>query len=126
MLEFVALAIICAVIIVYLRSVNSELSFLATICAGILILSYAFNYLTDTVAVINNLMDLTGIDKELCVIIFKVTAIGYIVDFSASTIKDFGLNSLAEKVVFVGKLIIFSLSIPIVYGVINLLVGVLK
>jgi stage III sporulation protein AD len=60
------------------------------------------------------------------VIIFKVTAIGYIVDFSASTIRDFGLNSLADKVVFVGKLIIFSLSMPIIYGVLNLLVGVLK
>ncbi|MBE5749884.1 MAG: hypothetical protein E7346_03340 [Clostridiales bacterium] len=126
MLEFAVLAIICAIIIVYLRGVNSELSLLATICAGVLMLTYALNYLSDTITLINKIVELTGIDKKVYVIIFKITAIGYIVEFSAATIRDFGLNSIADKLVFVGKLIIFSLSMPIIYGVLNLLIEVLQ
>ena len=126
MFEFAVLAIICAIIIVYLRGVNNELSFLATICAGVLMLTYALNYLSDTVALINRIVELTGIDKKIYVIIFKITAIGYIVEFSAATIRDFGLNSIADKLVFVGKMIIFSLSMPIVYGVLNILIEVIK
>lgn len=126
MIELVVIAIICAVIIIYLRSVNSELALLATIVSGIIILTYSFEYLSSTFNIIKNLVELTGIDNELYVIIFKITAIGYLVEFGASTIRDFGLSSLADKLVFVGKLIIFSLSLPIIYGLLNMLVEVLQ
>ena len=48
------------------------------------------------------------------------------IEFATGTISDFGVNGMAEKLVFVGKIIIFSLSLPIVYAVINLLTGILQ
>ena len=58
-------------------------------------------------------------------IIFKITGIGYMVEFAAETINDFGIKGLSEKLIFVGKVVIFSLSLPILYAVINLLSGIL-
>lgn len=126
MLSVVFVAIISSVIILYLRSINSELYVLAIIGAGIIIISLSLNYLAETFYFINKIIELTGIDKEYFTIIFKITAIGYLVEFSAETIRDMGLNAIAEKLIFAGKIIIFFVSLPILYAVLNLIIGLLN
>jgi len=126
MIKIVFIAIICAIIIVYLKSTNSELALLATIGASIIVIFFTIDYLAETYDFLNKLISLTGVDNELYVIIFKITAIGYLIEFGASIIEDFGVKSLADKLVFAGKLIIFSISLPILYAVFNLLIGLLQ
>ena len=123
MVKLVALALVFAVIIVYLRSINNEISFLALIGASIIIVYYSLEYLTNTISFINQLAEFSGIDYEFYKIIFKITAIGYLVEFGASTIEDFGLKSLADKLVFTGKIIILSISLPIIYAIFNIITG---
>ena len=126
MVKIVGFAIVAALIIVYLRSINSELFSFAIIAAGIIIIIFAFEYLVLTFNFFNKLIDLTGIDKEFYKIIFKITGIGYMVEFAAETINDFGVKGLSEKLVFAGKVVIFSLSLPILYAVIHVLSGILQ
>lgn len=125
MVKLVAIALIFSVIIIYLRSINSELSLLASVGAGIIILFYVLNYLSDTFKFISQLAQSSGIDKDFYIIIFKITAIGYLVEFGASTMQDFGLTSLANKLIFAGKIIILSISLPIIYAVYNLVIGII-
>lgn len=126
MIKIVAIALIFAIIIVYLKSVNAELALLATVGAGIILLYFTIDYLVNVFDFINNLIQLSGIDNELYLIIFKITAIGYLVEFAANTIQDFGLKSLSDKLVFVGKILILSMSMPIIYAIFNLLIGMLQ
>ena len=126
MTQIVAFTIISAIIIVYLMNLNPELAMLCSIVAGILLTTIALKYLSWTITVIDDLINLTGIDKELYFIILKITAIGYLVEFGAQTVSDFGLKSLADKLIFVGKIIIFTVSLPIIYAVINLISGLLQ
>ena len=126
MAKIVAIAIIAGIIIVYLKNIGSELYVFAIIASGVILLTYAFDYLVLTFDFFNKLVDLTGIDKDFYQIIFKITGIGYMVEFAASTISDFGINGIAEKLVFVGKIVIFSVSLPIIYAVINLLSGIIQ
>lgn len=125
MVKIVAISIVAALIIIYLKSINSELYSFAIIASGVIILIFAFDYLALTFNFFNKLIDMTGIDKEFYKIIFKITGIGYMVEFAAETINDFGIKGLSEKLIFVGKVVIFSLSLPILYAVINLLSGIL-
>ena len=46
--------------------------------------------------------------------------IGYIVEFSAGILNDFGQNSVADKLVFAGKILVFVLAIPILESVVSL------
>ena len=126
MLKIIAIALICAVIIIYLKSINSELSLLATIGSGIIIIFLAVDYMANTFEFINKLINISGISADFYKILFKITAIGYLIEFGADTINDFGLTSLSNKLIFVGKLIIFNISLPIFYAVFNLLIGLLK
>ncbi len=124
--KLVVLVLIFAIIIVYLRSINSEIAMLATICAGIIVIYFSFDYIIKSYNFINEIITLTGIDYEFFKIIIKISLIGYIVEFGADTINDFGLKSLSDKLLFVGKIIIFSVSLPIFYAVINLIKGLLS
>ena len=121
MVKIVSVALICALIVVYLRSINSELYFLALVGAGVIILSISFEYVSQALNFFNHIVDLTGIDKEFYLIIFKVVAIGYLVEFGAETINDLGLKSLSDKLIFIGKLAIFSVSLPVLYAIFNVL-----
>ena len=123
MVKLIAVAITCALIIVYLRSVNSEFALIATVGAGVIIITFVLDYVLQTFEFINQLVEYSGIDKDLYFIIFKITAIAYLVEFGASSIRDFGLNSLADKLVFAGKIIILTMSLPIIYAVFNLFLG---
>ncbi len=126
MIKILAFALICAIVIVYLKSINSELSLLASICAGSILLFFLLDYLGEILNFFNQLINISGIDKELYVIIFKITSIGYIVEFGSSTLQDFGLKSMADKLVFAGKIIVLYISLPIIYAVFNLITGLLK
>ncbi len=125
MLKVVSIAIVFAIIILYLRNVNSEIALLASVGAGIILLFYGLQYLSETFLFINKIVELSGIDKEYYKIIFKITAIGYIVEFASSTVNDFGLKSLADKITFLGKIIILTTSLPIFYAIFNLITGML-
>lgn len=126
MIQLVAISLICGIIIIYLKSINSELTSLTIIGAGIIVLSFAFSYIYKTYSILVDIISYTGICAEYYSIIFKITAIGYLIEFGAGTIEDMGLKSLADKLVFAGKAIIIVVSMPIIYGIFNLLSGLIK
>lgn len=125
MIKIVALAIIFAIIIVYLKNINSDLSILASVGAGLILIYFSLDYIVNTFEFFNKIIEYTNINNEFYLIIFKITAIGYLIEFGAGTIKDFGLQSLADKLIFVGKIIILSISLPIIYAVFNLITSIM-
>ena len=123
MVKIVAIAIVCGLIIIYLKSINSDLTSLAILGSGIILLSSGFSYVYQTYSFLIDIVNLTGIDAGYYSIIFKITAIGYLVEFGAGTVEDLGLKSLADKLVFCGKAAILFVSMPIIYAVFNLFSG---
>lgn len=126
MVKIAIIILVFAVLIVVLRAVNPEIAMLALTAAGIIVLLLSLSYISKTFDFLTKLSQMTGIDSEIFTIIMKITAVGYIVEFSASTVEDFGLTSLAQKLVFVGKLVILTMALPIIYAVFNLLTVLLQ
>lgn len=126
MFQIVLLSVISAVIIVILKSFNSEIALLAGIACGIIILSFAFDYLSYIMQFFSDITELIGENAGLYKILLKITAIGFLVEFAAGTIEDMGLKSLSTKLVFVGKIVILTTALPIIYAVIELITGLIK
>ena len=123
MVKITLTALVCGVIIAYLKLTKSEFALPAEIGAGVIILGVAYTYFTQTFDFIQKLADIGGVDGTFFSIILKITAIGFIVEFGAGTLCDFNLNSLSEKLQFVGKIVIITMSLPIFYAVINIISG---
>lgn len=125
MLKILSLVLVCAVLVGYFKCVNSEFYSLALVGSGILILYTGLNYLTSTVEFFKKISEYSSVSDDFMSILFKIVAIGYVVEFGAGVVEDMGLKSLADKLVFIGKLIIVSVSLPIFYAVLNLISGLL-
>lgn len=126
MLQIVSLALITGVIVFYLQSVNKEIAILAGVAGGILVIFLSFGYLKDVFSVISEIVAISGIDGELYKLIFKIVAVAYLVEFAAGIIEDFGMRSLASKLVFGGKAIILGMALPIIVALLNIIVNLVS
>ncbi len=125
MIKVVVACIIAGILILYLKNINQEMALLASIVAGILIIIYALNYFCQILDFFNSVIDKSGINRSIFKIIFKITTIGYLVEFGAGILSDFNLSNLADKLVFLGKVLVLSSSLPILYAIFNLISGFL-
>ena len=121
MLKIVIFAIIAGLLILTLKNINSEFYQIAIIASGLVLSISIIDYFMATFTFIQNFVNLSGIDAPIYKIVLKAVGIGYLVEFSSSTLEDFGLNSLAKKVVFAGNITIISLSLPIINSLFSII-----
>lgn len=118
--QLIGIALITAVAALFLRGTKPELSFAVTIAGGIILLLMAMDMLKGGIEIFHNIASVTGVDSVLVKILLKMIGIGYLIEFSAGILNDFGQNSIADKLVVCGKIIILILAIPILQGVLEL------
>lgn len=123
--KIIGVGLISAFVIVYLKSTDSNLAMPLTVCSGIILLSMTASYLSDFLSIFNSLSSNEYLDGSILKLTIKILAISYLVEFSASAIEDFGLKSIADKVVFAGKILILTMSAPIIENLIQTTVSLL-
>ena len=124
--KIIGVALVTALAALFLRGSRPELSFAVTIAGAVIILLFIVDMLQASFQVFTDIAERTGIDNSLIKIIIKIVAIGYLVEFSASVIEDFGSKSIADKLVLAGKVIIFAVSVPILQSLLELIGGFLE
>lgn len=109
-----SIGLITAFCVVTLKENRPDIALVVGLCGGIVILLSVTSYISEIFSFMKELSSLAGLDNTLLKILFKVVAIGYVIDFSAGLIEESGAKSVAEKVVFAGKILIFIVSLPII------------
>ena len=118
--QLVGIAFITAVAALILKGTKPELAFAVTVAGSIILLLYTFELFRDGITIFGKIAELTGIQSSMVKIILKMVGIGYLVEFSAGILNDFGQNSVADKLVFCGKVVVLILAIPILESVLAL------
>ena len=125
-MKIIGVAFITAVTAVLLRSTKPELSFAVTVTGIIVILLFIVDSLQDTLTVFKSIADATGMENGLLKLLLKIVGVGYITEFGAGILNDFGSNAVADKVVLGGKITIVLLSLPVFEGLISLIKNFLQ
>lgn len=120
-----AIALITAFCVIVLRDVKSELAAVVALAGGVVVVLSVVDYFSDIFSVVSAIAKRAGLAASVIAVLFKVIAVGYITEFSASVIDDVGLSSLADKVALAGKLIIVAISLPIVVRLFEFIAGML-
>lgn len=126
LIRIIGVALVTALAALFLKSSKPELAFAVTIAGAVIILLFIVDMLAASFQIFSEIAEKTGIDSSLVRIIIKIVAIGYLVEFSAGVIEDFGSKSIADKLVLAGKVIIFAVSIPIIQSMLTLIGGFLE
>ena len=125
LLQFVGIAFITAIAAILLKATKPELAIAVTIAGSVILLLVALELLRNTFSLFSKLTALTGLDASLIKLILKMIGIGYLVEFSAGILNDFGQNAIADKLLFAGKVLILVLAVPILESVLKLIVELL-
>lgn len=124
-IKIIGIAFIAVIIIVILKQYRPEFAIYASIIAGVLILTLASGTLSGIIDMINSISSKTNINSEFLVILIKITGIAILTEFAVSICKDSGESAIASKVDIGGKIIIISMSIPIINALIDTVVKIL-
>lgn len=121
LIKIIGVGLVTAIAAILLKGSKPELSFAVTVAGAVIILIFALDLLRDTFGIFTEIGEMAGIDNTLIKIMVKVIAIGYLVEFAAGIVEDFGAKSVADKLVFAGKVIIFTVSVPIIRSMVTLI-----
>ncbi len=124
--QLIGIAFVTAIAALVLKSAKPELALVVTIAGGIVLLLLTFDLFRGGIAIFEKIAETTGLEASFVKILLKMIGIGYLVEFSAGILNDFGQNSMADKLVFCGKIIILLLAIPIIESVLTLIVNLLE
>ncbi len=121
LIRMIGVGLLTAVAALLLRGTKPELSFAVTIVGGVILLIFAIDVMAETFGIFAQIGEQTGIDSALIKILLKIIAIGYLIEFAAGIVEDFGSKSIADKLVFAGKVTIFAVSLPILQAMVSLI-----
>ncbi|MDD7186240.1 MAG: SpoIIIAC/SpoIIIAD family protein [Clostridia bacterium] len=123
--KIIAIGLISALIIICLKSANSELAAPVSIASGLLILLMTVSYVKEFVSFFKDMANVAGMDDGIYKIVLKVLAISYLSEFASGAVEDLGQKNLSEKIQFASKTIMIVLAMPLLKNLIEKVVALL-
>ena len=123
--KIIGIGLLTLVIIIILKQYNPEFAIYASILAGILILVIAFEKMTGIIELLQTISNKTYINKSFLTILIKITGIAFLTEFAVSICSDAGEKAIASKIEIGSKIIIITMSMPIITSLLELVVEIL-
>jgi len=124
-IKIIGIGIIALVIVIILKQYRPEYAIYISIIAGVLILCLAMEKLSGIINLLQSISNKTYINKQFLEILLKITGIAIITEFAVSICADAGEKAIASKIEIGSKVIIISMSIPIISSLLELIVEIL-
>lgn len=124
-IKIIGVAFVTAIAAVLLRGTKPELSFAVTVTGIIVLLLFIVDSMQNTFSVFTSIAEMTGVENGLVKTLLKIVGVGYLTEFGAGILNDFGSAAVADKVILGGKITIFLLSVPVIEGLLQMIKGFL-
>ena len=123
--KIIGIGLIALIIIIILRQYKPEFAIYASIIAGVLILLLSISNISGVINLLNDISNRANINSEFLGIILKITGIAILTEFAVSICQDSGEKSIANKIDIGGKVIIITISLPIISTLLETILKVL-
>lgn len=124
-IKIIGIGLIAVIIIVILKQYRPEFAMYVSLGAGILIFALIAMKISGIIEVLKSLANKSSINNEFLVLLIKITGIAILTEFTVSICKDSGESAIASKVDLGGKVIIMSMSIPIMSSLLETIINIL-
>lgn len=124
-LKIIGIGLIALIIIVMLKQYKPEFVIYVSLIAGALILLIVVDKLTGIINLLQSLANKASINTEFLTLLIKITGIAFLSEFAVSICKDAGEIAIANKMEIGAKIIIISMSIPIISSLLEIILKIL-
>lgn len=113
-LKIIGVGFLTLIITLILKEYKKEYAIYGVLIGGTIILGYSMDYVSSIINFIQELSLNSRYENSFITLLLKITGISILTEYAISICRDSGENSIANKIDFGGKLIVISLSIPII------------
>ena len=124
-IKIVGIALIALVIIIMLKQYRPEYAIFISVLTGVLILFLVMDRLTGIINLIESIQSKFSINTQFIAVLIKITGIAFLSEFAVSICKDSGEVAIASKIELGSKIIIISMSIPIISSLLEIILKIL-
>ena len=124
-IKIIGVGLIALIIIIILKQYRPEFVIYVSIIAGVIILILIMDKVSVIIDLLTSLSNKTVINNEFLVLLIKITGIAFLTEFSVSICKDSGETAIANKIDIGGKVLIISMSIPIIASLLETIIKIL-
>ena len=125
-IKIIGIALIALIIIIMLKQYRPEYAIFISILTGVLILFLVMDRLTGIINLVESIQDKFSINTQFIALLIKITGIAFLSEFAVSICKDSGEAAIASKIELGSKIIIISMSIPIISSLLEIILKILK
>jgi len=112
--KIIGIGFLTLIITIILKETKKEYAIYAVLIGGAIIIFYSMDIVKSIIDFIQELSHNSNYNNAFISLLLKITGISILTEYAVSICKDAGENSIANKIDFGGKIIVISLSIPVI------------
>jgi len=120
-LVWVGLSLVATMLAIVMRQHRPEMAVLLTIAVGLMLFAVFSQKLAGVIDVLTGLSKIAALPSGTMMLLLRVVGISYLTEFAAQMCRDAGEGGIASKVELGGRLLILTLSIPILVALLQLM-----
>ena len=125
LIKVIAIGLVTSFACMFVKQIKPEIAIIIGLAGSVIMLILSVNMVISIANSFKTIFVKTGLTDSVLAPVFKIIGIGYLCEFSANLCADTGNNSVAEKILFAGKVMILLVSLPIINIVIDTILGLL-
>lgn len=118
--KLAAIGITGAILSLLVKNRRPEIAIAIPILTAAVILTMCMPYLKAVIDGFDKIIEMAGIDMVHIQAVLKIIGIAYICQLASDICKDAGEGTIASKIELGGKIIIITVSMPIIYDLLEL------
>lgn len=120
-IKIIGMGLISLIIIIIIKQYKPEFAIYISIIAGVLIFYLIMDKLEGIINLLKTISAKSGINNQFLELLLKITGIAFLTEFAINLCKDSGENAIASKIEIGSKVIIVSMSIPIISSLLEVI-----
>ena len=123
--QIIGIALIAVIMSIVLKENRPEFAIFVSITVGIIVIVSLTPNINEIINYIKDLANKTNINFKFVEILLKITGIAILSEFAVSICNDANEKSIGSKIDIGGKIIIISISLPIVKALLDVIIKIL-
>ena len=123
--RLIGVGLITAIAVLIVKQAKPEIAIVVGMAGGIIMILMLVEAFTSIISSFTTILSKSGLSKGVFFVVLRIIGVGYLTEFSANLCIDAGSNSIADKILLGGKIIILVISMPIIMNIIEIITGLL-
>lgn len=124
-IKIIAVGLIAVIIVIIIKQYKPEFAIYISLITGAIILYMIFGKLQGIINLLQNISNKAGVNSQFLSLLLKITGIAFLAEFAINICKDAGEGAIASKIEIGSKVIIVSMSIPIISSLLDVILKLL-